>query len=234
MAGCSTSRVYRLLRRHGVTGNSGAYNTAAMAERERIIAEYQAGATLAAIARQLSVDAATVRNVLARSGVPRRRRGPQARPFSDAECERVRLLRQAGASIEEIADELHRSTSAVSAVVAELGLPSRIARRDRAQRIKVGSYYAVWLAKEDPFYPMAHGLRSKAGQFGGYVLEHRLVMARHLGRCLERGETVHHIDGDHGRNDLSNLQLRVGNHGKGVRMVCCDCGSANVRAVPLP
>lgn len=50
----------------------------------------------------------------------------------------------------------------------------------------------------------------------GRVLEHRLVMAQHLGRCLLAAETVHHRDGDRLNNALKNLDLRVGAHGKGV------------------
>lgn len=47
------------------------------------------------------------------------------------------------------------------------------------------------------------------------MLEHRYVMEQHLGRPLEPGETVHHKDGDRANNALSNLELRVGNHGPG-------------------
>jgi hypothetical protein len=41
----------------------------------------------------------------------------------------------------------------------------------------------------------------------GYIAEHRLVMARTLGRLLSRTEVVHHIDHNPSNNDPGNLML---------------------------
>jgi len=60
-------------------------------------------------------------------------------------------------------------------------------------------YVLVLLDKDDPFVSMTN--------HGGYVLEHRLVMARKLNRCLARSERVHHLDGIPSHNDESNLEL---------------------------
>lgn len=82
-------------------------------------------------------------------------------------------------------------------------------------------YIVVYVALDDSFAIMRSGN-------GNYILEHRLVMAQHLGRPLLPGETVHHINGDRSDNRLSNLQLRVGNHGAGAALACLDCGSHRI------
>lgn len=79
----------------------------------------------------------------------------------------------------------------------------------------------VTLAVDDPMVVMATQGRAR-------VVEHRLTMARHIGRPLRRDEQVHHINGDRYDNRIENLQLRHGNHGSGVRLRCLDCGSNNV------
>lgn len=40
-----------------------------------------------------------------------------------------------------------------------------------------------------------------------YILEHRLVMERHLGRYLLPNEVVHHIDKNPSNNNIDNLRL---------------------------
>jgi hypothetical protein len=67
----------------------------------------------------------------------------------------------------------------------------------------------------------------------GRVAEHRLVLARTLGRPLEAHETAHHINGSRADNRSENLQLRQGRHGRGVVMACLDCGSRRVAAVEI-
>ncbi len=69
-------------------------------------------------------------------------------------------------------------------------------------------YIWVMVFPNDFFYPMANKQ--------GYVLEHRLVMAKHLGRCILLSEVVHHINGikDDNRRDDLRLYGSSGEHQK--------------------
>ena len=78
-------------------------------------------------------------------------------------------------------------------------------------RFKTGSgYIQVKLEPDDFFYTMA--------KKSGYVLEHRLMVAKRLGRCLQPWEIVHHKDGIRDHNNDENLILTtVDRHGLETR-----------------
>jgi len=81
-------------------------------------------------------------------------------------------------------------------------------KMENSPRWKGGSinrhgYVYIRMYQEDPFFPMA--THQKRG--GGEILEHRLIMARHLNRMLTRKEHVHHKNGDKKDNRLENLEL---------------------------
>ena len=71
--------------------------------------------------------------------------------------------------------------------------------RESCAKYTTSGYVYVYVEKEDPMRPMA--------KKDGWVLEHRLVVARRIGRPLTRVEVVHHVNGIRHDNRDSNLQL---------------------------
>jgi hypothetical protein len=92
--------------------------------------------------------------------------------------------------------------------------------------VNTEGYVRILVREDDPYFCMTAGGKN-------YVLEHRYVMATYLGRPLHSWETVHHNDGNKQNNDISNLQLRIGKHGKGQAYACMNCGSDRIEPVEL-
>ena len=60
-------------------------------------------------------------------------------------------------------------------------------------------YVLILINSESPFASMRDSQ--------GYIRRHRLVMARHLGRCLKSWEIVHHKNNKIDDNRIENLEL---------------------------
>jgi len=73
--------------------------------------------------------------------------------------------------------------------------------------VDVHGYIVIYLHPDDSFFSaMTFGRR--------YLAEHRLVMAKSLGRCLHKWEIVHHKNGIRDDNRPENLELTasIGEH----------------------
>ena len=75
-------------------------------------------------------------------------------------------------------------------------------------------YIYEWIPLDSPFLCMAGSNKNEAN----YIMQHRLVMAKHLNRPLTKKETVHHINGIKDDNRIENLELWSSNHQSGQRI----------------
>ncbi|MEO7836980.1 MAG: HNH endonuclease [Acidimicrobiales bacterium] len=202
-------------------------------QEDEMVRLYEEGWSYSQISERFGCSRWVPGKVMQRRGVPRRAKGRGPRDFTDEEQMDIARRWKSGEAQTSIAASYGAHQLTISRVLRHMGEEPapRWASRSKVRGWKGGrlltssGYWMQLIDRDDPLAVMANTT--------GYVLEHRLVMARALGRPLTRNESVHHINGDRADNRLENLQLRAGKHGKGVVMVCCDCGSTNVEAQPL-
>ena len=90
-----------------------------------------------------------------------------------------------------VCNECHKKSSANALERHPMWRGGRHLRKD--------GYVDITIGRDDPYAPMI----TKSGR----LLEHRLVMAKHLGRCLQPWEIVHHRNGHRADNGIENLEL---------------------------
>lgn len=115
--------------------------------------------------------------------------------------------------------------------------PSRIPKycsvtcRNRATA-KSRSTTRGWI-KAPKGYILIRDPQNEMASRDGYVMEHRLVMAKAIGRPLRKNEVVHHLNGVKDDNRIENLQLmRAADHNRFTRLTskitieCPHCGDS--------
>lgn len=198
-------------------------------QEARVIAqEYEAGASLNDLRSKYICDISTLRRTLKRVGVVPRRRGAQERELLEGQWDEIVRRWEAGESQSAIARSLGLSQARVNSAMRKAGYRP-VARRPMREThgswkggriVTAQGYCRVRVDPDDPMFSMS--------DLHGYALEHRLVVARSLGRPLARHETVHHKNGVRDDNRIENLELRQGQHGRGAALRCADCGSTHL------
>lgn len=223
--GCGSKPLVRVLKKHNAFVPERRWNGQfSVAQKQEIVRRYQSGETQRAIALSLGCTSGNIRALLVRRHVLIR---PQGLGCCPPETEAaMRAYRAEGMTVKQMAQLLDIPISRAVRWSREVTLPPLYQPSWTGKAIPAhGGYMQMFVKPTDPMRAMA--MRN------GYVAEHRLVMAKALGRLLERHETVHHINGIKDDNRLENLQLRNGPHGKGVVFECLTCGSHDVAPVPL-
>jgi len=188
-------------------------------QQESELAEMYASGdySVAEIMRKFDVARVTAHRVASRHGVVRPV-GRQRLKFSGEQISDMVKRAESGESHASIGRAYNTSQCKVSRLLAAEGVVSSRGRSRRGSahgawkggRVSQGAgYAAVWVADDDPLASMRNSM--------GYVLEHRLVMARSLGRPLLPTENVHHVNGVRDDNRLENLELWVRPQPSGVR-----------------
>lgn len=197
-----------------------------------VVKDYEDGMSLKDMMKKYDSSDYAIRTAVKVAGAKRRGHGGQGRKINDKQAAKMIVLYTVEKWTQtQIAARFSCSQIVVSRILRAAGVDCRKKFGEQHGSWKGGivhtpeGYVYEMVSVDDPMASMRNRM--------GYVLQHRLVMAKQLGRPLTRNESVHHIDGDKKNNKPDNLQLRQGKHGAGVCFRCADCGSSNIQSMEL-
>ena len=156
--------------------------------REKLVDEYVTqGKTMREIADANSLSVGSVYNYLKRYGI-------QTRPsMTEKTKERIRVSLIGKPSPRKGVKLSQETRSRMSR--AKIGVYAKPSEFGGHRKKRSDGYVAVFV----PTHPRANK--------DGYVMEHDLVMEKEIGRYLNDGEVVHHINRQRDDNCISNLKL---------------------------
>ena len=177
--------------------------------RKRYIDECKSGQE---IAGELDVHVDRVYRALKKHGISTRKRTSIYPVLMDKEWLYDQYIEQKK-SIKTIAKEVGCSVGVVHSHLVSKGIPTRSIQESvilAGNRERVGKDASNWKGgrrKLSTGYIHIYAPDHPNSPKSGYVMEHRLVMEKHLGRYLDHNEVVHHINDIKDDNRLENLQV---------------------------
>jgi len=189
-------------------------------ENEIQLAEMYASGkySVAQICELFGVARVTAHRIAKRRGVTRPI-GRQRLVFTEDQIAEMVELAKTGLSHTKIGQKFGTSQCKISRILQSENVVSSRGRSRWGEQhgswkggrfINPNGYVFVWLSPEDELAEMRIS--------SGYISEHRLVMARHLGRPLTKNENVHHVNGIRDDNRIENLELWTRPQPHGVRV----------------
>jgi HNH endonuclease len=231
--GVSQDTIRKILVRRGETIRP--RDTSRRVPDERLLelhTRYLESESMENLAREVGYAPAGLAAAFKALGLPARPKGKRPIPMDDPRMARALMAWDSGIGFKRAARDAGLGETTLRKCMRETGRDPSSRRWGPGhshwkggRQVTTGGYVRIWIAPDDPLAAM--------GNNRGFVLEHRLIMARHLARVLKRQETIHHINGIKDDNRLENLELRQGQHGKNQAFKCADCGSRNIVPVNL-
>lgn len=239
--GAGKNSVNRLLVRAGICKEKNIHKFDSRTEKE-IATEYENGVSSRELCEKYQCCDTTIMKIAKNHHIKIRPKGGLEIPIADDIKQQILELWNKGLVKEQILREcnIKMHTYKFRRIMQELGISIEEIKSRRLEgenhhlwnggrQITDQGYVLITIRSTDPYFCMRQDRKKNRGR----ILEHRYVMAQHLGRPLEVYESVHHIDGNRQNNDISNLQLRSSGHGIGQVCKCRNCGSTDIGFIPF-